>query len=68
MEDAKAKVDGSKLMEATTKEILKIMLLTAMENTLMSTAINTKDNGRTTCQMAKVKLNILMEVATMDNF
>lgn len=65
MVDVKEKLDGSKRMEVIIKEILKIMLLTAMADILMLTHINIKDSGRIIYPMVLVRLSIPMAVGIM---
>ena len=66
-EDAKAREDGSSLMEAIMKVISKITWLMGMENILTSMAINIKVSGKITYPMERVKPNTLMKVDTMAN-
>lgn len=68
MADVKVKEDGSSQMEVIMKEISKTTSLMDMENILISTDINLKDNGKTIFLMEKDRLNIQMEADTMDNF
>ena len=52
------------IMKATSETMLRMV----MENILMLTVINIKDNGRIIFRMEKGKHNIQTEVDTMDNF
>lgn len=68
MADVKAKEDGLNLTEAIMKGTSKIMLLTDMENILISTDISLKVNGKIIFQMARERHSILMEADIMANF
>ena len=53
---------------AILREILGITLLMVLESISTFLVTNTKDYGRITWRMVKVRLTMPMEVAIMDNF
>lgn len=66
--DVKAKEDSSKLMEAITKEILKIMWQMVTAFMQAKEGLDMKDNGKTMFPMVQVKLLTQMVHAMLDNF
>lgn len=67
MGGVKAKDDLLKLMEATIKEILKIMLLTGMASMWERKDSGMRDSGKIMCLMEMAKLLTLMVQGTSVN-